>query len=73
MKELKIYPNQFYAWKKQFVDGGAAAARPRAAREGSEGLVDEARRYLTGKSSLLERLRAKRDELDSLIAQLEAD
>lgn len=71
MKELRIYPNQFYAWKKLLVDGGPGASR--RSRPASDDLLEEARRYLSRKSSLLERLRSQRDELDGMIAQLEAD
>jgi transposase-like protein len=71
IKSLKIYPNQFYAWKKQFGGGGSLSPGGRTVIA-SGGLVDEAKRYLAGKTALLDRLRAQRAELDTLIAQLEA-
>jgi hypothetical protein len=76
IKTLGIYPNQFYDWKKRFAAqlGGAATATWKRARgpAGSvgRGAADEAIAFLSGKSALLERLRAQRNEIDQLIAQL---
>jgi transposase-like protein len=79
IKKLGIYPNQFYDWKKKFgAKLGAAAAIVKGVRGGRAGAAasgsaaDEAKAFIHGKASLLERLRAQREELDTLISQLEA-
>jgi transposase-like protein len=79
IKKLGIYPNQFYDWKKKFAGQlGVAASIVSGARRGRSAVVsaarsaaEEAKAFIHGKASLLERLRAQREELDGLISQLE--
>jgi transposase-like protein len=77
IKKLGIYPNQFYDWKKRFAGSAAlsVSARRQPGRPPSGqravGAADEAKAFIRGKASLIERLRAQRAELDTLIAQLE--
>jgi len=78
IKALGIYPNQFYGWKKKYAGGsnGAAAASNgrKSGRPSSlavQNATEEAKAFLHGKAGLLQRLRAQRAELDTLIAQLD--
>lgn len=78
IKALGIYPNQFYDWKKRFagrsnsvagVSNGKKVGRPPALAV--QNATEEAKAFLHGKASLLQRLRVQRAELDTLIAQLD--
>lgn len=77
IKKLGIYPNQFYDWKKKYAAqlGGVVAPQARvkrgAAGSAARTVADEAKAFIQGKSSLLDRLRAQREELDHLINELE--
>ncbi|MDB4991511.1 MAG: Transposase [Myxococcaceae bacterium] len=78
IKKLGIYPNQFYDWKKKYSSStsGAAAPQTRARRATAPGaaastVAEEAKAFIHGKSALLDRLRAQRQELDHLISELE--
>lgn len=82
IKSLGIYPNQFYDWKKRFaaqlgvaVGAGSTPGRKRSGASpisAARSVADEAKAFIQGKASLLERLRAQRVELDALITQMEA-
>jgi transposase-like protein len=77
IKRIGIYPNQFYDWKKKYSaqlggsagNGGSRNQRGRSASQ-SRSASDEARAFISGKASLLEKLRAQRQELDRLISEL---
>jgi transposase-like protein len=77
IKKLGIYPNQFYDWKKKYALqlGGVVAPQSRARRvvlgSAARTVADEAKAFIQGKSSLLDRLRNQREELDHLISELE--
>jgi len=80
IKKLGIYPNQFYDWKKKYaslLDGVAApSARkkgglPRSLSLAASTVAEEAKAFISGKASLLDRLRAQRSEIDQLIGELE--
>jgi len=78
IKKLGIYPNQFYDWKKKYASqlGGVATTSTRGRRASYPGaaastVADEAKAFIHGKTSLLDRLRRQREELDALISQLE--
>ena len=77
LKKIGIYPNQFYDWKKKYAAqlGGRADSSERGrgkAISAARSVADEAKAFIQGKASLLERLRAQRAELDELIGQLES-
>jgi transposase-like protein len=77
IKKLGIYPNQFYDWKKKFeaklgLPKGSSVSQKRGqAMFAARSVADEAKAFIEGKASLLERLRVQRAELDELITQLE--
>ncbi|MDB4972249.1 MAG: hypothetical protein JWN48_590 [Myxococcaceae bacterium] len=78
IKKLGIYPNQFYDWKKKYSSqlSGVSAPQARTRRAAGPGaaastVAEEAKAFIQGKSSLLDRLRAQREELDHLITELE--
>jgi transposase-like protein len=76
IKKLGIYPNQFYDWKKRYAPRlGAVAGSTSRQKRGSPGFAagtaaEEAKVFIQGKTALLERLRAQREELDRLIGEL---
>jgi len=78
LKKIGIYPNQFYDWKKRYAaqlggraDGGGDRGRGKTI-SAARSVADEAKAFIQGKASLLDRLRAQRAELDQLILQLES-
>lgn len=76
IKKLGIYPNQFYDWKKKYAAelGGLVGVSSRQRRSlpglAARTVADEAKAFIEGKASLLDRLRAQREELDQLISEL---
>jgi transposase-like protein len=78
LKRVGIYPNQFYDWKKKYAAqlGGRSESGSERRRgktlDAARTIADEAKAFIEGKASLLERLRNQRSELDALITQLES-